>query len=91
MASQWYQDLQLPAGTWVEIYSSLGIPVGSALTIQNKISAGCLMQLRSDQPPTTVDGYALASSATTYVYDSPSGVWIRCTTAGRIVIIVNGG
>lgn len=91
MASPWYNDLQIPAGTWVEIYSALGIAAGTQLTIQNKISAAALVQLRADQPTTTVDGYSIASSATTYVYDSPAGVWIRCTSAGRIVVIVNGG
>ena len=84
-------DLQLVAGVWTEVYSATGITSGQPLIIQNKITAPFLIQVRATTPVTTTDGYSVASNATVYLDGTLSGVWIRCTSAGRVVIMVNDG
>lgn len=84
-------DLQLAAGVWTEVYSATGITSGQPLIIQNKITAPFLIQVRATTPVTTTDGYSVASNATVYLDGSLTGVWIRCTSAGRVVIMINDG
>lgn len=80
-------DLQLVASVWTEVYAATGIAVNTPLVMQNKISSPVLVQIRSTTPVTTLDGYSLAAGGTVYLDGIMSGVWIRCNTAGRVVIM----
>jgi len=82
-------DVQLAASVWTEMYSTTGIPVGTPLILQNKITSLATVQIRATMPVTTTDGYSFAAGSTIYLSGSLSGVWLRCTTPGRIVVMVD--
>lgn len=84
-------DVQLLGSTWTELYATTGITVGTALIIQNKITAPALIQIRTTMPVTTLDGYSVPASGTVYLDGSLSGVWIRSNSPGRLVVMANDG
>ena len=84
-------DVQLVASVWTELYSTTGIAVNTPLIIQNKINAVATIQIRPTTPVTVTDGYNFAAGTTLYLDGSLSGVWIRSTTPGRIVVMPNDG
>lgn len=82
-------DVQIVANVWTEVYSVTGITTNTPLIIQNKISTGMTIQVRSTTPVTISDGYSLASGGTVYLDGVLPGVWVRCPTAGRVLVMDN--
>jgi len=69
-------DLHL-SGSWVNLYATMGIPVGTAILVQNKGSNSILMYISATEPTLATDGYAIAPLEVVAVDAGESGLWLK--------------
>lgn len=72
-------DISVPANTWVNIYATTTIPVGTAVDIFNKGTSTCNLVIRATQPPVNSMGIPLGYDSVgnyRHVSAGESGLWV---------------
>lgn len=50
-------NVPIPANQWVDLYAATGVPVGTAVSIENVGAADVYLTVRATQPPIDYDAY----------------------------------
>lgn len=88
-------DIVIPAKTWVNLYSTTGITVGTAVTVYNKGNQTLSLAIKSTAPSAPADGvsaigYLLATfpNAMSFasVPASQSGLWAWSEWGTRVLV-----
>lgn len=65
-------------GVWTNVYAATSIPVGTAISIQNKSSSPCLVFVSPTSPSVnSLDGYAMVQFETVNIDASETGCWVK--------------
>ena len=89
-------DVTIPQGSWVNLYTLSGIAAGTAVTIYNKGSNAFYVAVQSAQPATITigmpKGFAIYPSgqygSQTSIAASASGLWAYCDLNSGSVALV---
>lgn len=78
-------NVDLPkGGEWVEIYSTLGIAIGTPLIIES-LSASSVQLVQKATKPTVSDGYQLIIKGQSFIIDQyTTGIWVSSLSGGAI-------
>jgi hypothetical protein len=83
-------DVQLPENTWVNLYSSTGITVGTAVNVTNKGSYPILLAVSVSSPVSSTIGAPLHPGpfgSVAFVDAGESGLWARATVGTSQVLV----
>ena len=78
-------NVELPkGGQWIEVYSALGIAIGTPLIIQS-LSASSVQLVQKETEPTSNDGHVLIIKGQSFIVDQYSkGIWVSSRSGGAI-------
>jgi hypothetical protein len=62
-------NVDIPGNAWADLYTLTGIPVGTAISVQNIGSADVYLTVAAAQPPVGYDAYNVVIRST--------GAWLR--------------
>ena len=83
-------DVILPANTWVNLYTTSGITVGTAVMLQNKGSSSCYICIASTTPLTPRKGIILSAVDQAgngiNIYGGQSGLWAWAEQDTRVLV-----
>lgn len=81
-------DVILPKGVWVNLYSASGIPVGTSVSIYNKGSRPIYLAISSESPNQPTFGVPVYTGADGFmmIQANESGLWACCEYGGVILV-----
>ena len=81
-------DVILPKGVWVNLYSASGIPLGTAVSIYNKGSSPIHLAISADAPSSMSFGVPVYTGADGFmmIQANESGLW-ACGDSGGIILV----
>jgi len=78
-------NVELPkGGSWIDVYTALGIAIGTPLTIQSLATSSIQLSIQSAEPDST-DGHILILKGQSLTIDEgSSGVWLSSQSGGSV-------